>query len=255
VSLHSYRHAEREQGRLLQQAQINQKKAETEAAKSRQVALLLENMIQGVAPEVAKGRDTSVLQEILAKTAVSVSRDFTNQPEVAAEMLNALSQSYADLDLPYQGLDLANQSANLAESRLGKQSILYFEALTNLAGIQNQIGLYATAERNAREALALGSNFYSGDNLTMAGCKSVLAIAEVSQHQFTDEPLIWSVKPWRPTSIFSAKKTDMSSAFSVGWQLSWRTAASFRRPTFFLNRRWPCPGSCMAMTTTDWRIA
>src|SRR5439155_10141287 len=51
------------QEKLRVQAEANEKKAETEAVKSQQVAQFLKDMLSGVSPEVALGRDTSLLRE------------------------------------------------------------------------------------------------------------------------------------------------------------------------------------------------
>src|SRR5258708_9880022 len=50
-------HAEREQVQLRQQAQAEQKKAQTETSKSQQVAQLLRDMLLSAGPDVALGRD------------------------------------------------------------------------------------------------------------------------------------------------------------------------------------------------------
>src|SRR5207245_2111727 len=73
------------------------KAAKTEAAKSRQVARFLEDMLQGVGPEVAKGRDATILKEILDKTAQRINSDLTNQPEVEAALRAAAGEVYRDL--------------------------------------------------------------------------------------------------------------------------------------------------------------
>jgi serine/threonine protein kinase len=65
--------AEREQAR---QRQI----AETKEKKSDQVARFLEDMLKGVGPSVAMGRDTTMLREIVDKTAGRIGIDLTNQP-------------------------------------------------------------------------------------------------------------------------------------------------------------------------------
>src|SRR2546427_6985046 len=60
--------------------------AKTEAAKSQQVARFLQDMLNGVGPAVALGRDTRMLQEILDKTAERLGKDLGNQPEVEAAL-------------------------------------------------------------------------------------------------------------------------------------------------------------------------
>ena len=91
--------AEQAQTTLRLQAEHEQRKAETEAAKSRQVAKFLTDMLQGVGPSVALGRDTQLLREILDKTAERIGKDLKDQPEVEAEVRETLGQVYRDLGL------------------------------------------------------------------------------------------------------------------------------------------------------------
>src|SRR6267378_299716 len=68
------RRAEKEQGLLRLQADAEKKTAQVEAVKSRQVARLLEKMLQRVGPSKALGRDTTLLREILDETAKSIGK-------------------------------------------------------------------------------------------------------------------------------------------------------------------------------------
>src|SRR5438045_3958849 len=51
--------------------------AQAETAKSQQVAQFLKDMLSGAGPEVAKGRDATILLEILGKTAERISKELT----------------------------------------------------------------------------------------------------------------------------------------------------------------------------------
>src|SRR5262249_35225733 len=82
-----------------QRAEADRKKAENEAFKSRQVARLLSDMLEGVGPSKALGRDTTMLKEILDKTAERVGQELTNQPEAKIELLDVLARTYGDLGL------------------------------------------------------------------------------------------------------------------------------------------------------------
>src|SRR5206468_11890220 len=73
--------------------------AKTEAAKSQQVARFLQDMLNGVGPAVALGRDTRMLQEILDKTAERLGKDLGNQPEVEAELRSTIGNVYDQLGL------------------------------------------------------------------------------------------------------------------------------------------------------------
>ena len=77
-----------------QRAEAGEKKAQAEASKSRQVARFLEDMLDGVGPAVARGRDTTMLREILDKTAERVEQRLKDQPEVEAELQYTMARVY-----------------------------------------------------------------------------------------------------------------------------------------------------------------
>ncbi|MCX6921602.1 MAG: serine/threonine-protein kinase, partial [Verrucomicrobia bacterium] len=79
------------------QAKANERIARAEAKKSEQVAKFLTDMLQGVSPELALGHDTTMLKEILNKTAERIGRDLTNQPEVEADLRMTLGGTYQAL--------------------------------------------------------------------------------------------------------------------------------------------------------------
>jgi serine/threonine protein kinase len=66
--------------RAHQRVTAAEKRARSEAGKSEQVAAFLKEMLQGVGPAKAKGRDTVMLREILEKTAERVGTDLKGQP-------------------------------------------------------------------------------------------------------------------------------------------------------------------------------
>ncbi len=75
-------------------ARVAERRALTEASKSRHVAQFLERVLSGVDSSVAKGRDTTLLKEILAKTADQVEQELRAEPEVQAEVWATLGQAY-----------------------------------------------------------------------------------------------------------------------------------------------------------------
>ncbi len=95
------RDAKKEQVRLRQVAQAsetkarsNELKAKAEAAKSEASARFLQDMLAGVGPEVAKGRDATILKEVLDKTVEHVGRALANQPATEAHVLATASEVY-----------------------------------------------------------------------------------------------------------------------------------------------------------------
>ena len=71
--------------------------AENEAQKSKQVATFLREMLEGVGPSKALGRDTELLREILDKTAARIDSELHRQPELEAEIRTIIGRIYFDL--------------------------------------------------------------------------------------------------------------------------------------------------------------
>jgi tetratricopeptide (TPR) repeat protein len=127
------RHAEREQARLYLVAQTKEKKSE-------QTAQFLQDMLRGVGPSVALGRDTSLLKEILDKTVERVGKDLTNQPELEVELCLTLAYIYRDLALPDQMERLARRCLEVARAKLGLENESVAKSLISLGDAEMLLG-------------------------------------------------------------------------------------------------------------------
>ena len=97
-------------------AEANEQKAVTAAVESEQVAKFLEDMLEGVGPCVALGRDTKLLQEILDKTADRLGRELTNQPAVEAKLRSTIGEVYRALGKYEEAAEDASAGACSAET-------------------------------------------------------------------------------------------------------------------------------------------
>ena len=61
------------------------------------MAQFLKDILEGVGPSVALGRDSTMLKEILDKTAERVGKDLKDQPEVEAELRSTIGTTYCEL--------------------------------------------------------------------------------------------------------------------------------------------------------------
>jgi tetratricopeptide (TPR) repeat protein len=138
------------------QAEADAKKAKTEAAKSEQVANFLQDMIKGVEPSVALGRDTTLLREILDRTAERVGKDLKNQPDVEIQMRLTLASIYGALALYKEQEAMARESLRLARSmQPDEKDMAAAASLGKLAGALWRLGNSEEAENTLREELAL----------------------------------------------------------------------------------------------------
>jgi serine/threonine protein kinase/TPR repeat protein len=175
--------AEREHSRLRQQAQRAQAneagerlKAESEAAKSQQVAQFLKDMLSGISPSVALGRDTKMLQEILGQTAQRLDK-LTNQPAVEADLRATLGGVYYDLGdyakataMHERALALRRKLYGSTNADVARSAYGLAEALRKVyyGDVNGESSKFAEAARLFREALATQRKFFGEQNLEVA---------------------------------------------------------------------------------------
>jgi serine/threonine protein kinase len=166
----------RQQSRLRRQAQTDRARAQTEAVKSQQVAKFLKQMLEGVGPSKALGRDTTMLKEILDKTAERVGKELTNQPEVEIELRDSLATTYQELGLYKQMEEMQRENLRLARQYIGADSLAAARALRNIAGAEWFLARYEPAGIAAREALALYRKLLGQEHRDVAESIDMLAL-------------------------------------------------------------------------------
>jgi tetratricopeptide (TPR) repeat protein len=91
--------AQRSADQARDRAQQEQAHALSQAEKSRQVTSFLSDILRGVGPKVAQGRDTSVLREVLEKGSTRIESELHDQPEIRSELLATIGTIYRDMML------------------------------------------------------------------------------------------------------------------------------------------------------------
>jgi serine/threonine protein kinase len=134
------------------------RRADTEAAKSFQIARFLEDMLRGIDPKKAQEQDTSLLRDLLGHTAARVSRDLTNQPLVEAHLKNTIGNIYAALGEFQNAEQMARNALALRRSDPAGHPAELAESLFDLAHHLWSQGKLAEAEQFAREGLTLATN-------------------------------------------------------------------------------------------------
>ena len=150
------------------QAVANEQKAQAEAAKNRQVAQFLEDMLNGVGPSVAMGSDTTLLRKILDNTANRIGTDLAQQPEVEAELRYTLGEVYWELgDL--QNAELMHRRAlDIRIKTLGPKDPQVAQSLRRLSHVLWREGHLNAAEMMARAGVAMQRELFGSQNLEVA---------------------------------------------------------------------------------------
>lgn len=145
-------------GFLYAEASAQRDRAETslqlatvEAAKSKQVADLMTEMLSGVGPSVALGRDTTMLREIMDRAAERVDDALLSTPEVEATMRETIAAVYRSLSEFEQAERHQQRALELRESLA--EPIALAMAKSSLGKLRWLQGRIADSEALYRAAL------------------------------------------------------------------------------------------------------
>jgi serine/threonine protein kinase len=152
---------------------------------AKQVKQFLEEMLQGVTPEVALGRDTTILREILDKAAARIDK-VTNQPAVAAELRSVIGTVYERTKQYRQAEEMQRTALVICRERFGRGSPEAAAALNELGITLIASGKKLEAEQVNREALEIRRRHYGNENADVATSKDNLAHACNDNGKYTE---------------------------------------------------------------------
>jgi serine/threonine protein kinase len=136
--------------------------------KAQQITTFLEDMLQGVGPSVALGRDTTMLREILNRTAERVGTELTNQPAVEAELRDLMDRIYFRIGDYGRAEEMGRAAVQNYEKLFGPESVQVAAALNNLAVALLAEGKLSEAEDLNSRALAIRRQHFGNANADVA---------------------------------------------------------------------------------------
>jgi serine/threonine protein kinase/tetratricopeptide (TPR) repeat protein len=169
--------------------------ANTQAARSDQVAQFLKDMLDGAGPSVARGRDATILREILDKTAERIEKNLHGQPEVQGDLWYAIGTTYQDIGDYERSIPLVRHSVDSYHRAFGNESNKLALALGCLGLSESFVGDVRAGKADAERGLAIARKI--GDPKTLANCLRFTAAAQrnygvvcVEAEPFLSEELI-----------------------------------------------------------------
>lgn len=161
-------------------------RAKTEAAKSRQIAQFLQDMLHAAGPSVANGRDTTLLVEILDTTATRIGKELDKQPDVRADLQTIIGNVYNELGY-FNKAEAMHRDVLATVTKLhGNEHADVASALFNLgAALQGESKLIE-AEQVERRALAMRRKLFGNKNADVATSLEDLAAALGLQGKLTE---------------------------------------------------------------------
>ncbi len=155
-------------------------RAEAEAARSSQVAQFLQEMLKGVGPAKARGRDTTLLREILEKTAKRL-EELKDQPAVEADLRATLGTVYSDLGEYPAAAAMHEEALGLRRKLFGNEHPQVAASMHALANVLADQGQRLEGEAMHREALAMRIKLFGKSHVDVA--ESFSSLAMVLRHQ------------------------------------------------------------------------
>lgn len=163
----------------------------TEAAKSDQVAVFLKDMLAGVGPSAARGRDTEMLEEILAETDAKIGEELAGQPEVEGEIRSHLGQTYFDLGRLEQAEEQFDRARELLIEAHGERNGDVARQYSNLGLVHEALQEFPESEAAHRKALELRRELYPDGHEDLAMNLVNLANMYVNDSRYEEaEPLL-----------------------------------------------------------------
>jgi eukaryotic-like serine/threonine-protein kinase len=119
--------------------------AAREAHRSRTVAHVLKEMLQGIRPSIALGRDTTLFLEIVEATAARLAVSLAEEPEVEAELRSVLGMAYEELGEYEKAEAMHREALKLRQAHLGEHRDTA-NALVNLSSVLRSYSYFAASE-------------------------------------------------------------------------------------------------------------
>jgi tetratricopeptide (TPR) repeat protein len=145
--------------------------ARTEAARSKHVARFLQDMLSSLQPSVALGRDTTMLREILDRTAERIGNELKDQPKIEADLRNTIVQVYYFAGTAQQAEAMHRKGLAIRRTLHGKDPLGLATSLYYLAYV---IPSAAENESLLREALATQCKFLGNKHPDVANTPLIL---------------------------------------------------------------------------------
>ena len=128
-------------------------RAQAEAAKALQVKTLVLRVFEGANPDTS-GSAQLTARELLDRGWAAIERELGGQPEVQVELLDAVGEAYRQLGVYDRAGTLFARSLQIARAESPRQPLLLARALRSHGRVRGDLGEYAAAESDLRDALA-----------------------------------------------------------------------------------------------------
>jgi serine/threonine protein kinase/tetratricopeptide (TPR) repeat protein len=169
---------------LARERQIR-READSDKIEAQQVTGFLETTLQGVGPSVALGRDTTMLREILDRTADRLG-DMTNQPAVEAELSDVIGNLYHEVGDYRRAEDLLDAAVTIRRKVSGPASAETATSINNLGLAYMVESKLPEAEQSYREAYNIRQKIFGPTNAQTAASLNDLSSVYRQEGKLTE---------------------------------------------------------------------
>ena len=156
------------------EAEAQRARAEIEADKAQRTTEFLVGVFRVVDPSEARGNSITA-RELLDKGAASIETDLADQPEVQADLMDAMGTAYTGLGLYPEAVRLADGAVRRRLDVFGDEHPVVARSRSNLGRVLTLAAEYEAAEGTLRDALATRRAVYGDESSEVAETATLLA--------------------------------------------------------------------------------
>ncbi len=149
--------------------------AERQRVIAEEISLFLGDILGSIDPQVARGRDTELLREILDRAAARVERELRDAPAMAASLQLTIGSAYRSLGLHEASERHLRSSWTWRQRSFGTDSPATAESALALALLLTDVGAYPAAESLATQAALVHRQRGSKGEVDLVPALSALA--------------------------------------------------------------------------------
>jgi serine/threonine protein kinase len=142
--------------------------ADTASDQSQQVTMFLKEMLNGIGPSVARGRDTAMVRDILDQTAERIGKEMTNHPQVEGDLYSLVGNLYDQIGSYARAEEIERKALTIRRRQFKPESPEVAASLAELGMMLVAEHKLSEAEPVYQEALAIRRKLYGIENADTA---------------------------------------------------------------------------------------
>ena len=184
-------------------------RAEREKKTAQEVAKFLSSMLEGVGAQVAQGRDTALLRDILAKTTERIGKELGDAPEIEAHLRGVLGVAYFEITDFDAAEKQWNRALELYRAERGEVDMDVAQQYSNLGLLAESRSDYPGAEQQLLKAVDIARRAGPADYRTPQ-FETRLANEIINQARYDEARVVLEASLARQREIFKGPHVDLA---------------------------------------------